>query len=89
MRSGIEVVLYPNPTQAYYINVRLFSGDENSNVQVLVFDVMGREIHREVIDAVIGESTHVLEVRTKMESGIYHVVVQQGSNQKIERLIIK
>jgi hypothetical protein len=87
--TGIEAVLFPNPTSVTNINLRLLSGDENSPVFIQVFDLMGKLIHSQRFEAALGKTDLSLALTHKIDKGIYHVFVVQGGNQVVEKLIIK
>ncbi|MDW3209881.1 MAG: DUF2341 domain-containing protein [Reichenbachiella sp.] len=88
-RSEMELTLFPNPTDEYNINVRIASGDENTPIQILIYDLMGHLVHSETIEAILGISNHQIQSNTRMDIGVYQVVVSQANNQQIQRLIIK
>lgn len=88
-RSGLELTLFPNPTNESNINIQLATGDENSPIQLKIFDVMGHLIHTDTLEPTLGISTHAVYVNNRLDLGVYHVVVQQANNQQIQRLIIK
>lgn len=88
-RAGIEVSLYPNPTDGSNINLRVSSGDENSPIQVTIFDSMGHLTHSEQFVPALGTSTFELEIGEKVSTGVYMVMIQQANNQEVQRLIIR
>lgn len=88
-RSGLELTLFPNPTDEYNINVRVASGDENSPVLLAIYDVMGHLVHSERLEPALGISTHAIRANSRLDAGVYQVVIQQANNQQIQRLIIK
>ncbi|UXX79058.1 T9SS type A sorting domain-containing protein [Reichenbachiella carrageenanivorans] len=84
--QGLELVFFPNPTDASNVNLRLVSGDENSPVQIVMFDLTGHMVYNQTIAATLGVSEH--SIPTRLHSGIYQVIITQGNNKRIERLVI-
>lgn len=88
-KKGIETAVYPNPAYSYEVNLRVSSGDENSVIQILLFDVSGNFVHSEQIQPALGLSEHQLHLPGGIDPGIYLMTIQQANNQQIQRLIIK
>ncbi|MEP2024016.1 MAG: T9SS type A sorting domain-containing protein [Reichenbachiella sp.] len=88
-QQGIEVSIFPNPAYSYNTNLRIASGDENSLIRVILYDVSGNYVHSEEISPRLGLSDHLLNLPSGLESGIYLMTIQQANNQQIQRLIIK
>ncbi|WP_456461644.1 LamG-like jellyroll fold domain-containing protein [Reichenbachiella sp.] len=88
-RSGIEVSVFPNPTNSNNVNLRLISGDENTIIQVSMFDLSGNLVHLETLSAALGVSDIHLNLRRDLQAGVYLVAIQQGNNKLIKRLSIK
>ncbi|MEO9966787.1 MAG: DUF2341 domain-containing protein [Reichenbachiella sp.] len=88
-RTGLELILYPNPTEEYNINVRISSGDENSPIALTVYDTMGQLVHSERLEANLGNTSHHIRANGRLDKGVYHVIIQQGNNQETQRLIVK
>lgn len=88
-RTGIELSLYPNPTNKENINLRVAIGDENSPIKLTIFDASGHLKHIEYLKPVLGISTIKVRIGDKMNAGVYLVIVQQANNRKVQRLIIK
>ncbi|UXP31119.1 T9SS type A sorting domain-containing protein [Reichenbachiella agarivorans] len=88
-KQGIEVVLYPNPTQSDNVNINLSSGDENSPIGIVIFDITGHMVYSQMVEAQLGTQSIPVRFNSRLQSGIYHVKVQQGNQQQIQKLVIR
>ncbi|WP_422359595.1 T9SS type A sorting domain-containing protein [Reichenbachiella sp.] len=88
-KSSIEVSVFPNPAHSNNVNVRFASHDENSIIQISLFDLSGNLVHMEETTPSLGISDIHLNIRGEIQSGIYLVAVQQGNNKQIKRLSIR
>lgn len=88
-KSGLEVSVFPNPTNTNNVNLRFVSGDEHSIIQVSLFDLSGNLVHIEQIMPNLGLSDLHLNLNSSIQSGIYLVAIQQGNNKVIKRLSIR
>jgi len=79
---GSAFSLYPNPAQEQVI-LDLSSLTTTEPVQVIVTNLLGAEVSRQVTD---GGSREVLDV-TSMKNGLYFVRVQTHNQQKVLRLV--
>ena len=79
-----NVKIYPNPYNEYFrISIPQFSSD---NVNIKVYDILGKTI--EVLNVSVLE-LNTLELGKNYRSGIYTVLVQQGSNLQSLRIVKK
>jgi hypothetical protein len=77
-----EVNAYPNPyAETFKLNVNTSSEDQ---VGVRVYDMLGREV--EARQASVAAITN-LEIGSQYPSGVYNIIVTQGSNVKTLRVI--
>ena len=77
-----EVNAYPNPyADTFKLNVNTSSEDQ---VGVRVYDMLGREV--EARQATVAAITN-LEIGSQYPSGVYNIIVTQGSNVKTLRVI--
>lgn len=88
-KSGIEVSVFPNPTNSNNVNLRFASGDENTILQISIYDLSGNLIYLEETAPTLGISDIHLNIRGEIQAGIYLVTVQQGNNKLIKRLSIR
>jgi hypothetical protein len=82
--TNFNVVTYPNPfTENFYLNLTSLSEEK---VTVMVYDMTGKLLERkEVAPSELNE----LQIGTNFASGIYNVIVSQGTNTKSLRVIKK
>jgi hypothetical protein len=77
-----EVSAYPNPyAETFKLNVNTSSEDQ---VSVQVYDMLGRQV--EARQASVANITN-LEIGSQYPSGVYNIVVTQGSNVKTVRVV--
>ena len=88
-KKDIDVSVFPNPTYSSNVNLRISTGDENSSIRVMLFDLSSNLIYTQEISPNLGVSDYQLNIRGTLHSGIYLMNIQQGYNQQIQRLIIK
>jgi len=87
--SEINLILFPNPTSAQDINIRLTSGDQNSPISVVMYHMTGALVHNEILEPILGTHDYKINVDSNLPSGIYHVVVIQGANKSLNRVIVR
>ena len=81
IESGpFDVKIYPNPAKYQFISKLLGGSDEK--VEISVYDVLGR-----MIKHIANSDGQEIKFGEELPSGTYLVIVSQGSNQKIVRLI--
>ena len=77
-----EVSAYPNPyAETFKLNVNTSSEDQ---VSVQVYDMLGRQV--EARQASVAAITN-LEIGSQYPSGVYNIIVTQGSNVKTVRVV--
>ena len=82
----IELSVFPNPSNGTDLNLSI-SGIESDNVQVKIFDSMGRKIQSErfVVD---GTLQTALKFQSELSNGIYLVEVSSENIVKTARILI-
>ena len=80
--KSFEVSAYPNPFENVF-NISLETPSKE-DVTVAVYDMMGRQIENKVINANEIENTFLGQ---NYSTGVYNVIVSQGMNIKMVRLI--
>jgi hypothetical protein len=81
---ALSIKAVPNPFETEY--VLLAQGGNQSPVQVSVYDMLGKQVEQFSVEA------NELENRslgTNYTSGIYNVMISQGDNQQVVRIIKK
>ena len=80
--TDFNLVAFPNPSKdAFKLQV---SGRSDETISVLVFDMLGKQIENRVINSSDVEN---ISLGQNYSSGIYNVIVSQGTNTKSVRLI--
>ena len=78
--------VYPNPT-ADVFTVKIFAEDV-SDMALRVIDNSGRTILSDFQTLVEGNNFFSYDVRDRFQKGLFNVVVEQGSNLKVLKLVI-
>ncbi len=80
--SGLSVVAYPNPFAANFrIDVKT---SNNEDLQVRVYDALGRLLQTNNIKVT---NVETFEIGNNYPSGVYNVIVTQGTETKTQRVI--
>jgi len=77
--------VYPNPFMNQ-ININFVSNDVN-NLEVKLYDVLGKEIYSETMQVLQGENTLTLNTNTALAGGIYHLKLVKENKSTSFRLI--
>jgi hypothetical protein len=80
--NGFDLIAYPNPSNNIF-NFKM-NGANDEAVSLLVFDMTGRQIENKVVNANDFKS---VTLGQNYASGVYNVVVAQGSNSKMVRMV--
>ena len=78
----MSVTVYPNPTTNNF-NIDL-SNINDSKIYIVVYDMLGRLVDTQELDP---KNTLEIKVGAKYPTGIYNVVVTQGTEVKTQRVI--
>ena len=73
---------YPNPFK-YNFKLKLTSASED-NVEVMVYDMLGRMITSKTVDAA---TINTIELGEEYTASVYNVIIRQGNDIKILRMI--
>ncbi|WP_310558052.1 leucine-rich repeat protein [Flavobacterium sp.] len=84
IETPFEIVAYPNPSTNIF-NLKV-NGATDENFSILVFDMIGKQIENKTVDA---NEVENLALGQNYVTGIYNVIVSQGTNTKTVRLIKK
>lgn len=77
--------VYPNPTDQF-INIDL-TGDFDKELQIELYDPLGRMVTRDEIDGVYGFHHHQLDV-SSLASGNYLVRVTDGDSDLVKQIVV-
>lgn len=82
--DAIKATVYPNPF-ANNFKVNIVSASQES-VQIKVYDMMGKLIDSETVNM---SDIDIFELGSKYSSGIYNVIITQGTEVQTQRVIKK
>jgi len=82
-----ELSVFPNPSNGTNLNISI-SGIESDNVQLKIFDAMGRKIQSEryVVDGTLQTE---LNFQEELSDGLYLIEVTSGTSTKSARILIQ
>ena len=80
--TAFDLIAYPNPSSNNF-NFKI-NGANDETVSLLVFDMTGRQIENKVVNA---NDVKNISLGQNYSGGVYNVMVAQGSNSKMVRLV--
>jgi hypothetical protein len=83
-QAANNIYLYPNPSSDI-LNIS-FNSTQQSKVNLMVIDVLGKQVYTENYTTQGGNNLHSIHVGN-LKSGIYFVKIQNENGQTIERFI--
>ena len=85
--NSLGLSIYPNPTNG--ASVVEFTSPNNSKVNILVFDVTGRMVEQNELNANAGVTNkHSVNASGKLTPGIYFVTLTIDNNKVVKKLIV-
>lgn len=86
--NSLGLSIYPNPTNSS--STIEFTSPKNSKVSIIVYDVTGRVIEENSLDANAGvNSKYLVNSSNKLKAGIYFVTLVIDNNKITKKLIIE
>lgn len=76
--------VYPNPNNG---NFTIKLEGENSNVQLSIFDLYGKTVHREIVNG--NELMHGKNVISELSSGLYLLKLSTGTEEYYKKLLVQ
>jgi acetyl esterase/lipase len=76
----------PNPNAGSF-DLR-FTPSTSDDCQVRIFDLNGREIYAQTIVSPAANAETIQHINTNLTSGVYSLILQQGSSRRIQKIII-
>lgn len=82
------VSVFPNPASGDIVTVDYYSVQEDMNVGVQVYDILGKQVVNTSNSVVAGENMIEMNV-SKLEAGFYFVVISNGKSSYSEKFVIE
>ncbi|MEZ5014416.1 MAG: M43 family zinc metalloprotease [Chitinophagales bacterium] len=82
------VGIFPNPATGSNVSIDYFSVQEDMDVQVEVFDILGNRVNAFNHAVTGGENMIDMDI-TNFQSGVYLVVISNGKSNYTERFIVE
>jgi hypothetical protein len=86
--NPLRIFIYPNPSRSDNLYVQVES-EGNEPVQIRLLDMMGRQLHQDVLDHTLARQGAPVTPHQTLINGMYIMVVHQGKNQCKEKVIIR
>ncbi len=86
--AGVETSVYPNPASAENLNLRISTGDDYHPIRISIRSLSGKLYYKETHDAVLSMDMKI-DFQTQIESGLYFIIVEQGTNISKRKLLIR
>ncbi len=83
-QQNFPVKIYPNPAAGNW-QIEMESAIEGVPVEILVYDVLGKEIYRTT--SIPSGTSKVLQLNVDVMSGVYFCRIQQGKYSTVHRLL--
>jgi hypothetical protein len=89
VRSGIELSIDPNPTNANNINFEVITGDDHTPMTISMMDISGKLMYqRELNPQDLVVKDRIIPVGLS-KGGLYFITLVQGNSLVIKKVIIK
>ncbi|WP_109830714.1 T9SS type A sorting domain-containing protein [Reichenbachiella versicolor] len=85
----LDLLIFPNPTIGSNINAILSNVVDNSPINVVMVSMDGTIVVNEVISPQVGEMRFSIDPKSILSSGLYQIILKQGSIQINRKVIIK
>ncbi len=82
------VSVFPNPASGDIVTVDYYSVQEDMNVAVQVYDILGKQVVNTSNSVVAGENMIEMNV-ANLEAGFYFVVISNGKSSYSEKFVIE
>ncbi|MEP1032824.1 choice-of-anchor D domain-containing protein [Ekhidna sp.] len=86
--DGMEVTIYPNPTQSDEMNFRIISGDDHTSFEMTVLNLDGKILLKKTIPGTTNLDQRMMQ-NFKLKAGIYIATFLQGDRLITKRLIVR
>jgi hypothetical protein len=84
-----EFILFPNPSTGENLNA-FITGESGQNFNVIIFDLAGNQVHlSEIILSKDGTSKVVIDLKSKLNRGVFVVKTSTTTDSFTERLLVK
>jgi hypothetical protein len=85
-----QVLLVPNPSETGNTAVKLnVQTDNTGKAEVVIYDMMGKEVYQGSFTLVKGDNQLPLEIKTALASGMYSVVVNHDGQKQTTLMVVK
>ncbi len=89
LKSGIDVIIKPNPTAADNISFEIFTGDENSPILMKFINISGKVVFSKQYDPDRLKVEDQVKSDQLIKSGLYFITVVQGENTNNLKVVIE
>ncbi|WP_026210659.1 T9SS type A sorting domain-containing protein [Flexithrix dorotheae] len=84
------ILAYPNPITNHHVNLSLWGFQQNSRVGIKIMDLMGKTVFSKFHENNSGTNFQIeLELPSLLQTGIYQLLVNDGSKTFNQKVLIK
>ena len=88
--KGLNVTVYPNPVSGDKIEMIINTGDELTDVHLVLMDASGRILQKDIKQPQLGAGIYEMNFsNSEIGSGLFYLVVVQGENKRVLRVIVQ
>ena len=86
--EAMEVLVFPNPTDAGNINLRVLTGNRENKISLQLIDALGHRFIDESMNPEVFSQDLIISPRESLSKGVYFLIVTQNNQAVRQRLII-
>ena len=86
--EAMEVLVFPNPTEASNINLRVLTGNKENRISVQLIDALGHRFIDENMNPEVFNQDLIISPRESLARGVYFLIVTQNSRVVRQRVVI-
>ena len=88
--KGLNVTVYPNPVSGDKVEMIINTGDELTDVHLVLMDASGRILQKDIKQPQLGAGIYEMNFsNSEIGSGLFYLVVVQGENKRVLRVIVQ
>ncbi len=86
--QAMRVMVYPNPTSAENINLRVLTGNQENKISIQLIDALGHRFIDEKMSPETFSQDVIVRPNEGLSKGVYFLMVSQNNNVVKQRLIV-
>ncbi|MEO9485385.1 MAG: choice-of-anchor D domain-containing protein [Ekhidna sp.] len=86
--NGMDVTIYPNPSQSSDAKVQIVSGDDHTPIELMLINLDGKVVLKKTFEAATNLDQK-MDQNLDLKAGVYIATFKQGNKVVNKRLIVK